>query len=155
MKTKILNYAIINKYPMICFVVGILSIGLGMYQNIEKTELLGMVIIFGGLTFFTSIGIYYTRYVVVKNILNILDKKQIPAHLLDAHYILFSYKEDDYKINLYTSRGTTFMLWYKNEKLIANKICSTINLVRMLSLIDSEKTLVAKKYKHKVKSLWL
>ncbi len=157
MKTKLLNYAIINKYPLFCFIAGVISVGVGMYQNLMKKEILLMAVVFGGLTAITIAGIYFTRYIVVKNILEKLAEKQIQAHVIDANLISFSYKEDNYKMNLYASRGTTFVFFYKNEKLIANKAISHSeeNLSRMIALLDSDKPLSRKKYKVKIKSKWL
>ncbi len=156
MKSKILNYSIINKYPLLCFIVGIISIGLGVSQNLAKKEIFFMILVFGGLTLFTIAGIYFTRFFVVKNILNLLSEKQIAAQVVDAHLITFVYKEDNYKMNLYASRGTTFAFFYKNEKLIANKAISHTkeNLLKMIALLESEKPLSSKKHKYKVKSKW-
>ena len=91
-----------------------------------------MAAVFGSLMLLTIAGIYFTRYVVVKNIVENLEKKHIQAHLIDANLISFSYQEDNYKMSLYASRGTTFALFYKNEKLIANEEI-------ILSLIDFTK----------------
>ena len=74
MKSKIINYAVINKYPLLCFIAGIASVGVGVSQNLIKKELIVMASVFGGLTLLTIAGIYFTRYFVVKNILSILKK---------------------------------------------------------------------------------
>lgn len=157
MKNKILNYAIINKYPLLCFIAGIASVGVGMSQNLMKNELLVMATVFGSLMLLTITGIYFTRYVVVKNIVDTLAEKQIQAHVIDAHLISFFYQEDNYKMSLYASRGTTFVLFYKNEKLIANKAVThkKESLSKMIALLDSDKPLAKKKYTRKIKSKWL
>ncbi|WP_375561012.1 hypothetical protein ACE193_00230 [Bernardetia sp. OM2101] len=157
MKTKLLNYAIINKYPLLCFIAGVASVGVGMQQNLMKKEIMLMAAVFGSLMLLTIAGIYFTRYVVVKNIIEALAEKQIQATVMDANLISFSYKEDNYKMNLYASRGTTFVFFYKNEKLVANKAISHSkeNLSRMIALLDSDKPLSRKKYKVKIKSKWL
>ena len=157
MKTKLLNYAIINKYPLLCFIAGVMSVGVGVHQNLMRKEIILMASVFGGLTLITIAGIYFTRYVVVKNILKTLEEKQIQAHVIDANLISFSYQEDNYKMNLYANRGTTFALFYKNEKLISNKAVtnSKENIVKMIALLDSEKPLSSKKHKVKMKSKWL
>lgn len=157
MKSKILNYAIINKYPLFCFIAGVTSVGVGMHQNLMKNELLVMGTVFGSLMLLTIAGIYFTRYVVVKNIVETLKEKQIQVQVIDAHLISFSYQEDNYKMSLYASRGTTFMLFYKNEKLIANKIVTHAkeSLSNIIALLDSDKPLAKKKYRRKIKSKWL
>lgn len=157
MKSKIINYAVINKYPLLCFIAGIASVGVGVSQNLIKKELIVMASVFGGLTLLTIAGIYFTRYFVVKNILNTLEEKQIEANVIDAHLITFSYKEDYYKMTLYASRGTTFLLLYKNEKLIANRVIThkKESLSKIIALLDSDKPLSSKKYKVKMKSKWL
>lgn len=157
MKTKLLNYAVINKYPLFCFIAGVTSVGVGMHQSLMKKEILLMAAVFGSLMLLTIAGIYFTRYVVVKNIVKTLAEKQIEANVVDANLISFSYQEDNYKMSLYASRGTTFVLFYKNEKLIANKAISHSkeNLSKMIALLDSDKPLTSKKYKYKIKSKWL
>ncbi|WP_338766419.1 hypothetical protein WAF17_03730 [Bernardetia sp. ABR2-2B] len=157
MKTKLLNYAIINKYPLFCFIAGVISVGVGMSQNLMRQEILLMASVFGGLTLLTIAGIYFTRYVVIKNIVEKLAEKQIEAYLVDANLLSFSYQEDNYKMNLYASRGTTFVLFYKNEKLIANKAVtnSEENIAKMIALLDYDKPLSKKKHKIKMKSKWL
>jgi hypothetical protein len=157
MKTKLLNYAIINKYPLFCFIAGVMSVGVGMHQDLMKKEIVVMTSVFGGLMLFTILGIYFTRYIVVKNIVETLEKKQIQASVIDANLITFAYQEDHYKMNLYASRGTTFVLFYKNEKLIANKAItySKESLSKMIALLDADKPLSSKKYKVKIKSKWL
>ncbi len=157
MKTKLLNYAIINKYPLFCFIAGVASVGVGVSQNLIKKEILVMAAVFGGLTLLTIAGIYFTRYYIIKNILNTLEEKLIDAQVIDANLITFSYQEDNYKMSLYSSRGTTFALFYKNEKLIANKAIaySRESLSKMMVLLDSDKPLSSKKYKLKMKSKWL
>ena len=119
-----------------------------MHQNLMKKEILVMAAVFGSLMLLTIAGIYFTRYVVVKNIVENLEKKHIQAHLIDANLISFSYQEDNYKMSLYASRGTTFALFYKNEKLIANKAISheKENSSKMIALLDSDKPLASKKY---------
>jgi cation transport ATPase len=157
MKSKLLNYALISKYPLFCFIAGIISVGVGMHQNLMKKEIVLMASVFGGLMLLTIVGIYSTRYVVVKNIVETLEEKQIQVNVIDASLISFSYQEDNYKMNLYASRGTTFVLFYKNEKLIANKAItySKESLSKMVALLDSDKPLSSKKYKVKIKSKWL
>ncbi|AFM06150.1 hypothetical protein Fleli_3845 [Bernardetia litoralis DSM 6794] len=155
MKTKLLNYATINKYPLFCFIAGVASVGVGMHQNLMKKEIVLMAAVFGSLMLLTIAGIYFTRYVVVKNIIEKLAEKQIQVHVVDANLLSFSYQEDFYKMNLYSSRGTTFGFFYKNEKLIANKAITKENLLKMVSLLDADKPLSSKKYKVKIKSKWL
>ena len=155
METKILNYSVLNKYPMLLFIVGIAFVGVGMHQNMEKKEILLITSVFGGLIFLTITGIYFTRYVVVKNILEKLQEKQILAILKDAHLISFSYKEDDYRINMYASRGTTFVLLYKNEKLIANQAHTKQSVEKIIALLDYNKPLRQEECERKVKSQWL
>ena len=155
MRTKLLNYAVINKYPMLFFVTGIVLIGVGMHQQMVRTEIVAMASVFGVLTLLTIAGIYFTRYVAVKHILERLDKEQISSKIVDANLISFSYKDDDYRMNLYASRGTTFVLFYKNGKLIANEVVSKENLSKVISLLYSDKELPNEKYKRKVKSQWL
>ncbi len=147
MKSKILNYAIVNKYPLLCFIVGVVSVGVGMSQNLMRKEILVMASVFGGLTLLTIAGIYFTRYYVVKNIAETLaEQKQIPITVEDADIISFVYKEKKYKINLYSSRGTTFALFYQNEKLIYNKAITYKNesLSKILYLLDTDKPLSKK-----------
>lgn len=157
MKTKLINYALINKYALFCFIAGVASVGVGMSQNLMKKEIAVMASVFGGLIALTIAGIYFTRYFVLKNIVNTLDEKQIKAHLIDAHLISFTYREDYYKMNLYATRGTTFLLLYKNEKLIANRAIThkKESLSKIIALLDSDKPLTSKKHKYKIKSKWL
>ena len=158
MKSKILYYSVVNKYPLFCFIAGMISVVVGMQQNLMTKEILVMASVFGVLMLLTIAGIYFTRYFVVKNIIETLaEQKQVPATLNDANTISFIYKENDYKLNLYSNRGSTFALFYKNEKLVANKAINykKESLVKIIDLLDTDKPLSKKKYKLKMKSKWL
>ncbi len=134
------------------------SIVVGMQQNLMTKEIAVMASVFGGLILLTIAGIYFTRYFVVKNIIETLtEQKQVPVTLHDANTISFIYKENDYKFNLYSTRGSTFALFYKNEKLIANKGIDNKkeSLTKIIDLLDTDKPLSKKKHKIKMKSKWL
>jgi len=158
MNSKILYYSVINKYPLFCFVAGSISVIVGMQQNLMQKEIVVMAFVFGGLALLTIVGIYFTRYFVVKNIMQTLkQEKQIPSTLINANLISFIYKENDYTLQLYSSRASTFALFYKNEKLVANKAINKNreSLSKIINLLDTDKPLLKKKRKYKMKSQWL